>query len=145
MSDQDSKTHERCFFVLPVTCASGAFFCHSANSAKPAVRCRPRANRSRADKHPAILPYSKYSTLPPMTHPPCSVHQSMPVTGGDTIAKPAIQEKVFAGDRVVHSSFVLIECAFTGAQNSTSVQLITGSFSLRLCLCLARVRWACAR
>ena len=80
-----------------------------------------------------------------MTRPPDSVHQSMPVTGENTIAKPAIPEKVFARDRVVHSSFVLIECAFTGAQNSTSTQLITGSFALCRCLCLARVRWVRAR
>ena len=49
-----------------------------------------------------------------------------------------IQEKVFAR---VHFSFVPTECALTGAQNSTSA----GSVSLRLCLCLARVRWVCAR
>ena len=79
---------------------STAFEIHEScdSGAKPAVNCRPRATRPTADTHPAILPYSKYPRLPPMTRPPGSIHQSMPVTGEDTIAKSAIQEKVFARD-----------------------------------------------
>ena len=59
------------------------------------------ANRSRASRRTGtqapILPYSMYPRPPPMTRPPDSVHQSMPVTG-DTITKSAIQAKVFVRD-----------------------------------------------
>merc|ERR1712166_959806 len=49
--------------------------------------------------------------LPPMTSPSDPVHQSMPVTGEDTIAKSAIQEKVVRIRHPRSSSPAVLHCA----------------------------------